>query len=209
MARIAKENPQYVVGREDADLLELDYSAEDTPERFGSDPPNYGNLAIALRLSAKVKSPLQGFTFGRNAARCDFVLVNDPCRRLSNVHFRIYINEYGVLMLEDTSTNGTIVDNIVHKANKPPHPFMRTLTSGSRISLLSHTDSKDVAFLVRVPRRDADTEAAYGKNMAAHRLVLDQLALDHEQTITAGPGGHVRRPVPLYTGFDTDYSVPG
>ena len=38
--------------------------------------------------------------------------------KLSNVHFRIYLNQGGILMLEDTSSNGTFVDGTQLWASK-------------------------------------------------------------------------------------------
>ncbi len=153
-----------------------------------------GEHVIALRLSAQVKNPLQGFTFGRGASRCDVSFMDDPFRRLSKIHFRIFINEYGVLMLEDQSTNGTFVDDILLKAGtKTPGalPTKRTLSSGSKISILMHENSCDLVFLVRVPRRDGDYEAAYRKNLVAYLKGLQSLAEAQEQTVGAGAGRHV------------------
>ena len=65
---------------------------------------------LALRLSATLKDPLAGYTFGRNEARCDFVLshkASEGAKRISNIHFRVWVTEQGVIMLEDQSTNGT------------------------------------------------------------------------------------------------------
>ncbi len=66
---------------------------------------------IALRVSSRVKKSELGFTFGRNPDKSDILLTTDQNDTMvSNRHFRIYCSKDGVLMIEDTSTNGTIVD---------------------------------------------------------------------------------------------------
>lgn len=194
-----------MVGRDDADNVELDLNLEDEASRFGLIPRGEGDHAIALRLSARVKDPLQGFTFGRNTNRCDICFVNDPLRRLSNIHFRVYLNEYGVLMLEDRSTNGTIVDEKLLKARaREASETKRTLSSGSTVKVLMHTGSNDLTFLVRIPRREGEYEAAYRANLTRHMRELRDLAEKANATIGPGPGGHVclyqrpfTRPMPL------------
>ncbi len=196
VSRIALESSQYMVNGVDAEDVGLDDVAGGSAGTFGLTSYGPGDYAIALRLSSNVKSPLQGFTFGRNPGRCDICFAYDPLRRLSNIHFRIFINEYGVLMLEDQSTNGTFVDEVLLKARTkaPGGPSMRTLNSGSKISILMHNKSSDLVFLVRVPRRDGEYATAYRKNMVADRRELRALEDAQEQTISAGPAGHVRHP---------------
>lgn len=162
-------------------------------------PQLVGEHAIVLRLSADVKDPLQGFAFGRNAARCDVYFANDPLRRLSNIHFRIYLNEYGVLMLEDSSMNGTVVDGTILKAKERvtrqvQAPRKQTLNAGSQIKVLMAESEDDLLFIVQIPRREGDSEEAYRKNWTKYMRRMQQLRAEHEdagKTITAGPGGHV------------------
>jgi serine/threonine protein kinase len=154
--------------------------------------------AIILRLSADFKNPAQGFTFGRNPNRCDICFTDDPHRRLSNVHFRIFLNEYGVLMVEDMSTNGTVVDETLLKA-KTTKPLglgtRRTLSSGTTLKIVMHEETSDLDFLVRIPRRTPDHERAYQNNvfLYAQRMAqhLQQLPMDAAKTIVPGPGGHL------------------
>lgn len=125
---------------------------------------------IALRLSADLKSPSGGFLFGRNQQRCDFIMGRDEqVKRVSNVHFRIYINEYGVIMLEDQSTNGTAVDgNMLRgkdRENGNGMEYQHTLELGSRIILTMNPPEEDFKFIVRIPRRDEATELAYQQNL--------------------------------------------
>lgn len=167
-------------------------------------PHLVGEHALVLRLSAQVKDPLQGFTFGRNATRCDVCFHNDPMRRLSNIHFRIYVNDYGVLMLEDSSINGTVVDGTLLKARQGDRaktgekklPKRRTIAPGSKIQILMHEGQDDLDFMVQIPRREGDYEETYRRNLTRYMKRLKQIREENEpvdaaKTITAGPGGHV------------------
>ncbi|KKK22741.1 hypothetical protein ARAM_006564 [Aspergillus rambellii] len=111
-------------------------------------------LDIALRLSSKVHDLGLGFCFGRNIARCDILLAADSAsRRISNTHFRIYLTDDGILMLEDISTNGTIVDNC--RLRKKEKDNSRMLTNGSVIQVINGDQSSDeIRFVVRFPSRD-------------------------------------------------------
>ena len=181
-----------MVARDDADNVDIDYALEDDAERFELTPRSAGEHAIVLRLSADVKNPLQGFTFGRNASRCDICFTNDPHKRLSNIHFRIYLNEYGVLMLEDQSTNGTIVDGTLLRAkSRPREETKRTLTSGTKIQILMHAEGLDLEFLVRIPRREGEYERAYRENLISYMHRLQSMVDEEGETIAPGPTGHV------------------
>ncbi|KAM4055073.1 kinase [Hirsutella rhossiliensis] len=162
--RLAQEGSPHIIGKDEADGVEPDYELEDHASRFESNPTSHGDYSIKLRLSAHVKNPAAGFAFGRNAARCDIVFVNDPLKRVSNVHFRIYVNEYGNVMIEDQSTNGTFVDTrlLSSKPKNGANPVTRwVLSSGCIIRVLLHDLNRDLTFLVRIPRRDDDYDRAY------------------------------------------------
>ncbi|KAI4600182.1 hypothetical protein KJ359_001285 [Pestalotiopsis sp. 9143b] len=185
---------QFVAGRYAADAIKTDPRREDDPREFGR-APGIGNYAIVLRLSAGVKSPSLGFTFGRNDARCDICFHNDPFRRLSNIHFRIFINTHGVLMLEDTSTNGTIVDDVMLKKKRDgrdgqPNQTKRTLESGTNIKILMHENAHDMEFMVRMPHREGALEARYLKNLQAY-FQKQGVEFDLDRTIGPGPNGPV------------------
>lgn len=160
-----------------------------------------GEHAIVLRLSAQVKDPLQGFTFGRNMHRCDVCLQNDPMKKLSNLHFRIHLNEYGVLMLEDTSMNGTFVDGTLLKGRPTkPHelnlPKQRTISSGSLVTVLMYTGEVDLSFMVKIPHREGNYEETYRRNLTQYLSHIEQLRADNAhvdagKTIIPAPGGHV------------------
>ncbi|KAJ5475156.1 hypothetical protein N7539_008222 [Penicillium diatomitis] len=120
----------------------LDYEQSDTAA-----------LDIALRLSSQVCNLGVGFCFGRNHARCDVLLaVNDQAKQVSNTHFRIYLTGDGIIMLQDTSTNGTIVDNCRLRRNQKENS--RMLTNGSVIQVVTGEGSDEVRFIVRIPSRE-------------------------------------------------------
>lgn len=195
LQRLVQEDSPHIIGKDEADGVEPDYVLEDYASRFQTNPSNSGNYAIILRLSSQLKNPTAGFAFGRNAARCDVTFENDPHRRLSNIHFRIYVNEYGSVMVEDQSTNGTIVDNQLlashpkAKGRTEPPTVRWVLSSGTVIRIYLHQQAKDLAFRVRIPRRDDEYDQAY-INKVHDFFTRNGLARQNE-TITAGPGGHV------------------
>lgn len=96
------------------------------------------------------------------------VFVHDPLKRVSNIHFRIYVNEYGNVMIEDQSTNGTFVDR--HLLTSKPKDGRQAvsrwvLSSGSVIKIYLHQEVKDLTFRVRIPRRDDEYDQAYTKKV--------------------------------------------
>ncbi|KAJ5766049.1 uncharacterized protein N7511_003665 [Penicillium nucicola] len=111
-------------------------------------------MDLALRLSSSVQNLGMGFCFGRNPARCDVLLtVDDAAKRVSNAHFRIYLTGDGILMLQDTSTNGTVVDNC--RLRKTQKENSRMLVNGSVIQVVIGDHASDeVRFLVRIPPRE-------------------------------------------------------
>ncbi|KAL1838303.1 hypothetical protein VTJ49DRAFT_2815 [Mycothermus thermophilus] len=190
--RIAAETTEHMVGREDVDGLPLDYTLEDDSRNFAGLCSDVGEHHIALRFSSEVKDPSLGFTFGRHAQLCDICLRNDPNRRLSKIHFRIYLNQWGVLMLEDMSTNGTVVDDVLlwRKDDKGAET-RRTLESGSKIKILMHERAGDFVFLVRIPNREGECAEAFKRNLDAYLAKQNRVDQDVNATIVPGPGGHV------------------
>lgn len=137
VAATATVAPQHILQR---DELEHEYS--DTSA-----------LDIALRMSSNIRDLGLGFTFGRSRSRCDILLADDSAKRVSNMHFRIYLTGDGIIMLEDTSTNGTLVDN--YRLQKRLKDNSRMLTSGSVIEVVNGAQSADeIKFVVRVPSRE-------------------------------------------------------
>ena len=45
--------------------------------------------------------------------RSVIIILREDSKRLSAAHFRIFMNQNGLLMLEDMSTNGTMVDKVI------------------------------------------------------------------------------------------------
>ncbi|KAH8429690.1 serine/threonine-protein kinase [Aspergillus melleus] len=130
--------PQHILQKDDLEYETVDIATFD----------------IALRLSSNVRDLTQGFVFGRNRARCDLLLAADPnSKRISNLHFRVHITENGIVMLEDLSTNGTIVDNC--RLRKSQKDNSRMLTNGSVIQVMNGDQaSEEVRFVVRLPSRE-------------------------------------------------------
>lgn len=195
LERLVGENSPHIIGKDEADGVEPDYALEDQAARFLANPTGTGTHAIILRLSSHLKNPKAGFVFGRNPVRCDVVFVNDPLKRISNIHFRIYVNEYGTVMVEDQSTNGTIVDDHLltshpqAKGRSDPPISKWVLSSGSIIKIYLHKEARDLTFRVRIPRRDNEYDQAYTDK-------VDDFFTRHglsrqNETITPGPGGHV------------------
>ncbi|RDW74570.1 serine/threonine-protein kinase [Aspergillus mulundensis] len=129
--------------------------------------PSTAALDIALRLSSNVNDPARGFCFGRTLGRSDILLCADNVsKRISNTHFRIYITNDSILMLEDVSTNGTIVDNC--RLKKREKENSRMLTNGSVISVVNGDYStNEVKFVVRLPNREGFTDI-YNQNLQTH-----------------------------------------
>lgn len=132
--------------------------------------PDNAALDIALRLSSRVNEPTRGFCFGRTPPRSDVLLAADPAsKRISNTHFRIYFTDNSILMLEDLSTNGTLVDNC--RLKKRDHETSRMLVNGSVISVVNGEEisgiSNEVKFVVRLPNRDGFSEI-YAQNLQNH-----------------------------------------
>lgn len=194
LQRLVEENSPHIIGKDEADGVEPDYVAEDHASRFQANPVNQGNYAIILRLSAHLKNPAVGFAFGRNPARCDIVFSKDPYRRVSNTHFCIYVNEYGNVMAEDKSTNGTFVDGHLLASNPKGdgkhEPLTRwVLSSGSVIRIYLHEQIMDLTFRVRIPRRDDEYDRAYGEKV--EEFFQRHGLRNRNETIVPSPGGHV------------------
>ena len=166
---------------------------------------------IALRFSSKVHSICMGWTFGRNPVKCDLPLVEPNLSRdakepkepkeslkISNMHFRIYLNASGVLMLEDTSTNGTWVDKVhlVSGQLNAGHKPRRTIQPGSIIEVLMSPPHPVMRFLVGVPSRDR-AEAKYNLRLSEYMAQVKQmereLAIAAQNTAT----GNLMPPPPV------------
>lgn len=143
---------------------------------------------IALRFSSKVKDPTMGFVFGRHSARCDVLLTSvQEEKHVSNRHFRIYLNKDGILMLQDQSTNGTIVDDNRLQIKGPPgSPSQNMLSGGSIISIIANR-SEEIKFIVRLPSRVTENcNQAYLHNL---RTYLSTMPWQGKSNFLALPSG--------------------
>lgn len=131
---------------------------------------------IALRMDSTVKLPKEGFRFGRNPQSCDILLTENPRDKLvSNVHFKIYVHEQGSLMIQDCSTNGTIVDEEILKSKdrggRPlAKPGKRVLRNGAIITVLVGPDRQEIKLMVRIPNR-TDYEGLYEEKLRRYLAI--------------------------------------
>lgn len=167
VAATAVYGPQHILQR---DLLDVQ-------------SPDIINPDVALRLSSDVHDPAAGFCFGRNQTRCDILLsVDDDAKRVSNMHFKINLTADGIIMLQDTSTNGTIVDNCRLRKNQKENS--RMLTNGSVIQVITGTSGSDeVRFVVRIPSREGYA-MQYTQNVFRYfeRVQKAAVGTDHHRT---------------------------
>ena len=122
-------------------------------DRLGHDARAGADLALRMSSARRLKSKELGFIFGRNAQSADIVFGHDSGKRISNQHFRIYLNRDGILMIEDLSTNGTIVDESLLKRKDARFGTIRMLSSGSIICIQHSNDMEMIKFIVRIPSR--------------------------------------------------------
>ncbi|WEW58635.1 Protein kinase protein rad53 [Emydomyces testavorans] len=174
VATTARRAPQHILQRDD-----LEYDTGDTIAVES-------NRDIALRFSSHVKDLSVGFCFGRNPSRCDIFLSRDDSeKKISNTHFRIYLKPDGILMLQDTSTNGTVVDNThIRRDRKGGASTTQMLISGSIIQVIGSDISSGIKFIVRIPSRD-EFHAQYNDNFVRY--------LHRIRQITKRTEGEVRR----------------
>ncbi|KIX01480.1 uncharacterized protein Z518_09206 [Rhinocladiella mackenziei CBS 650.93] len=136
---------------------------------------------IALRMSSQVKSPKDGFLFGRTKSMCDVLLTPYESDSLvSKIHFKIFVNSQGSLMLQDLSTNGTIIDDVHLKTRDrrgkaPLKPATRVLRHGSIISVLGGMNKEEIKLMVRIPTR-GDNEDAYEANLRRYLAARGDVA---------------------------------
>jgi serine/threonine protein kinase len=208
VATTAERSPHNVLQNDGFDHFNdgLTQSALEEQETFilGADAPHQA-MDLALRFSTRTVNPQTGFIFGRNSDMCDIVMATDTFKRVSNIHFSIFINDSGVLMLMDMSTNGTIIDDIVLKGKNTRVPQTRMLNPGSIIQILSPKSEEIVEFIVRIPSREghiAEYEAKFGAYM--DRVAADKATQTKHNMLTrraaaANPvtqiGGSIRAPL--------------
>ncbi|OAP63255.1 hypothetical protein AYL99_02482 [Fonsecaea erecta] len=136
---------------------------------------------IALRMSSPVTNPKDGFRFGRTRSQCDVLLTAyDHDTLVSKVHFKIFVNNQGSLMLEDLSTNGTVVDDVhLRTRARRDHPALKPATivlrHGSIISLYGGGKKQEVKMMVRIPSR-GDFEDEYEDNLRKYLAARGDVA---------------------------------
>lgn len=186
-----QESPQT---RRNDEGLDTERSFEDLPENMLESPA----LDIALRLSSKVHDVRLGWTFGRNLLKCDLPLVGQSeTLKISNMHFRIFLNNNEITMLADTSTNGTWVDDThLLSKNEGSRPT-RTLNMGTRISILLSSPDPCMRFVVNVPDRSPEGLAKYMANLREYRETAKRLENEAAVAAEAVANGKMMGPPPV------------
>jgi serine/threonine protein kinase len=163
----AEMRPQHVLFRNTLDSMTdslEDIEEQETiivnenGERLGQSSRAGADLALRMTSARTLRFKPLGFVFGRNLNSADIVFGQDSGKRISNQHFRIYLSKDGILMLEDMSTNGTIVDDQLLKCKDNRFNKTRTLSSGSIICIQSSNEEEMIRFIVRIPSRVAYLE---------------------------------------------------
>jgi serine/threonine protein kinase len=158
----AEMRPQHVLFRNTMDSMGAsltDIEEQETiiingsGERVGHSSRAGADLALRMSSAQTLRFKELGFIFGRNANSADIVFGQDSGKRISNQHFRIYLSADGILMIEDMSTNGTIVDDVLLKSKDTRFNKIRMLGSGSIICIQNANDDEMIKFVVRVPSR--------------------------------------------------------
>ena len=165
---------------------------------------------IALRFSSKVHNLSLGFTFGRNPAKCDVLLTNTNNTSVSNRHFRIFVKNNGIVMIEDTSTNGTLYEDIVLRTPKghvgPNAAAQHTLCSGETIELPLEGKQRgqSIRFSVKTPQRSELGAEKYNQNCIAYIKCCEQAERQHGFLAEATKNGNapsvppVSYPTPIH-----------
>lgn len=136
---------------------------------------------IALRMSSEVRNPKDGYRFGRWGSACDILLTPNADEALvSKVHFKIFVNSQGSLMLQDLSTNGTLVDDIHlttrdRRGGKVTKTATTVLKNGSIISVVAGRSRDEIKFMVRIPNR-GDKEDQYEENLRKYLAARGNVA---------------------------------
>jgi hypothetical protein len=209
-ALIHELTPQHTISTQDGvKIRERNSDSENDPGTFELAAQGLTSCDIVLRLSANLKDTSGGYRFGRNKQLCDFVLGRiDEVKRVSNIHFRIYINEYGIIMLEDQSTNGTAVDGTLlrGKDKENGRDYRHTLEQGSFIVLTMTPPESDFRFIVRIPQRDEESEMAYRQNLTNYFHRIQNATLERQRQTRIPGVGPSHEPVSQNSSkSDTDY----
>ena len=205
----AESSPQHILQNHSQSHVAGDDEIE--PEYTSMSKDNAQD--IALRFSSRVNHVSMGFVFGRNAQSSDILLVRQERKEIavqhgskqysiSNKHFRIFINVFGTLMLEDTSTNGTIVDGIVLHGPKAAGQsgdldHQRTLHQGVIIEIPTSSSGESIRFVVNIPSRNYG-ESKYDENLQGYLAFCAQAERKAAAVAAAQAGKkHVPSNVPV------------
>jgi serine/threonine protein kinase len=163
--------PQHILPNDDLEnLCEQDFDLN--PELSLSK----NSRCIALRISSKVVAPRNGFTFGRSSEKSDILLVSDAqAMTISSAHFKIHMNSQGSLMLEDTSMNGTLVDDDHLLKGAPKGPNARALQHGAIISVIG-LQKAEVKFLVSIQKNRGEHQQKYEQNLRKYLKARGKIA---------------------------------
>lgn len=163
VANAAETRPQHVLFRNTLDSMGPSFADDieeqetiivnEHGERVGQNSRAGADLALRMSSANSLRFKDLGFIFGRNANSADIVFGQDSGKRISNQHFRIYLNSDAVLMIEDMSTNGTIVDDHLLKCKDKRFSKFRMISSGSIICIQNANDAEMIKFIVRLPSR--------------------------------------------------------
>lgn len=192
------QDPQAEVDHDSNDQHQTSLrSAGSGKEAAGEEAEAGTTKDIALRLTSRVRNPAMGFVFGRGAKSCDLMLSeeSDYSRKISGSHFRIFFNHLGVLMLEDMSTNGTVVDkNILHSSRADKK---RMITHGEIIEIiLNGHENACMRFIVMIPPRPS-AENPFAHNLAKYIAWRDQAARRAEVFAQAAVDGRPQTMPPV------------
>lgn len=154
--------------------------------------PGKPSLDIALRLTSKLLYPWLGFIFGRASDKCDMLICTrkHQTMRVSGAHFRIYVNEQGILMCRDTSTNGTWVDGkpLEQKPQAKSFGAQMTLHHASMIELMLRDHTETMRFHVNVPERAGESKV-YGDKLDRYLSHVAQLGRQNQEAFNAKAKG--------------------
>ncbi|KAF2836542.1 Pkinase-domain-containing protein [Patellaria atrata CBS 101060] len=195
VASAAERTPQHVLQNRglltfsDDEALEGAEEADTFILAEHSDQPQ----DLALRFSSRTIKPFLGFCFGRNPNQCDVVLSTMSVKRVSNLHFRIFVTKDGIIMIEDLSTNGTLVDERHLKGKASELPATRMLNQGSVIQIPSANPDETIKFICRMPSREGHEEEFANKfdaYIARRRQVVPQKGKRPTMTSAYSHGMH-------------------
>ena len=199
----ARTTPQHVlfdtqVETDSDDDIRTD-DGEDHPEVARPRKP----LSLALRMSSNIRDLAMGFVFGREPTKCDITLKTGfEDYRISSRHFRIYLNDAHVLMVEDHSTNGIRVDRH-YITCKMPGNSKRFLGEGTQVSVTVFGDretrtTEEATFTVAMPERNT---REYTENFKAYIQRIENYKIQHKLPGKAEKGFTTASTIPFNQGM--------